>query len=389
MRYETRSRTVSGSIRTLLLMATAVTAAGLAVEDSVDSFLDRARAYEKQEDYQAAEAEYKEALKLSPGNLEAMDRLAILYQTELRFRDSIELFNKVLARNSAYPQANFYLGVSYFGLNDFSRAVQSFSKELRGGRPHPRTRYYLALALEAQGQMDDALAQLHRLVSENPKDADALYELARLHKNASLRAIQMLHDLDPDSFQLHALMGEIYADEERYPEAIQEYRAALAKRPEAPGIHYAIGIAFWAQNQLEEARTEFLAALKENTENAMTNLYLGDIAVKQHQFDQALPYLQKAEAGQPRMAEIHLLLGKCYQGLKLPGRAKEQLMTAAQQDPTDPQPHYLLAQLYRETNDLEASFRELAIFEQLSKSAKSKKLLEAGHTFKAPEGVLH
>ena len=370
-------------------MATVVTTVGLAVQDSVDSLLNRARAYEKQENYQAAEAEYKQALKLSPGNLEAMDQLAILYQTELRFRDSIELFNKVLARNSAYPQANFYLGVSYFGLNDFSRAVQSFMQELRGDRPHPRTRYYLALALEAQGQMDDALAQLHRLVSEDPKDADALYELARLHKNASLRAIQMLHDLDSACFQLHALMGEIYADEERYPEAIQEYRAALAKRPGAPGIHHAIGIAYWAQNQLEEARTEFLAALKEDPESAMTNLYLGDIAVKQHQFDQALPYLQKAEAGQPRMAPVHLLLGKCYQGLKQPDKAKRQLIVAAQQDPADPQPHYLLAQLYREANDPDASSRELLIFEQLSKTAKSKKLLEAGRAFKAPEGVLH
>src|SRR5207249_6634556 len=69
--------------------------------------------------------------------------------------------------------------------------------------------------------------------------------------------------LDPD-FQLHVLMGEFHTEEERYAEAIKEYQTALVKRPDATGIHYAIGVAYWVQHQKESAKNEFLLALKED-----------------------------------------------------------------------------------------------------------------------------
>src|SRR5258707_1346485 len=121
--------------------------------------------------------------------------------------------------------------------------------------------------------------------------AERIYELARIYKNASLRSIELLKALDVDSFQLHALMGEVYADEERYPEAIEQYQAALAKRPDAQGIHYAIGIAYWAQLRLDLAEKEFRDAWKENPNDALTNLYLGDIAVRDQRFSEAFRFL--------------------------------------------------------------------------------------------------
>ena len=371
----------------LLLMLSAE--GRLAGQAAVDPLLEHARKYEAQQNFAAAEEQYKQALGISPNNPETLKRLGILYQTEMKLQDSLGVFEKVLASQPQYPETNFFMGVSYFALNNFESAISAFDKELATPHPHPKCRYYLALALESEGRSDEAITQLDKLVGENPKQADALYELARIHKNASLRAIQMLHDLDPDSFQLHALMGEVYADEERYPEAIPEYRAALRKRPDAQGIHHAIGIAYWAQNHLTEAQDEFLLALKEDSGNAITNLYLGDISVKQGRFNEARDYLQKAEAGQPRLERVHLLLGKCYHGLKQPGKAKEELLEAVEEDPTDAEPHYLLALVYREANDAEASARERAVFEKLSTSAKSKKLEEAQRTIKNPQEEHH
>jgi len=372
---------------TLLLVLSA--GGRLAGQATVDARLEHARKYEAQQNFAAAEEQYKQALEISPNNPEILKRLGILYQTEQKLQDSIGVFEQALALQPQYPEINFYVGVSYFALNNFESAIRAFNKELSTPHPHPKCRYYLALTLESEGHIDEAITQLDRLVGENPKAADALYELARIHKNASLRAIQMLHDLDPDSFQLHALMGEVDADDERYPEAIHEYQAALGKRPDAPGIHYAIGIAYWAQHQLAEAENEFLLALKEDSGNVMTNLYLGDISVKQARFDEALRYLQTAEAGQPRLEQVHLLLGKCYQRLKQPDKAEEELLEAVKEDPTDAVPHYLLSLVYQEANDADSSARERAVFEKLTNSADSKKLEEAQRTIKKPQEEPH
>jgi tetratricopeptide (TPR) repeat protein len=356
----------------LLITIFMAATAAVAVQNDLRSLLEQARTYESRGDYSGAERVYEQALALAPENLETLKRFGVLQQTQLKFSDSIVLFQKVLTRDGRYPETNFFLGVSYFGARDFAHAIQSFEQELTTPNSHPRCRYYLGLALQSSGRIDEAISQLNRLVNENPKDADALYQLARIHKNASIESIERLKTLDQDSFQLHALMGEVYADEERYSEAIKEYQAALAKRPDAQGIHYAIAVAYWAQHQIDSAEKEFMDAWKEDPNDAMTNLYLGDIAVRRRRFVEAFGYLRVAQKGQPDMPQVHLLLGKCYQGQNDLEKAKAEFLAAINADPAAAQPHYLLAQVYRELHDAQASAAELAEFERLSKLEKAK-----------------
>ena len=347
-------------------------ALGKQTQTNVEALLEQARGEENAGNYSAAENTYKQALAAAPENLEILKRLGVLEQTELKFDDSIRLFKQVLAGDPSYKGANFFLGLSYFGKNEFLPSIDSFERELKTAKPHPRTHYYLGLALQSSGRIDEAISHLHQSLAEDPKDADALYELARLHKNASLHSIEALKALDPDSFQLHALMGEVYADQERYSDAIEEYQKALAKRPDAPGMQFLIGVAYWAQRQMEPAEKAFKEAYKENPNDPMTNLYLGDIAVRYQRFSDAMPYLMAAKQTQAELPQLHILLGQCYQAQKELQKAKAEFQAAITADPAAAQPHYLLARVYRELHDAKASADELAQYEQLSKLEKEK-----------------
>ncbi len=358
--------TLAVVIGALLMVSTAW------AQGAVGALLEQARAAEKIGDYATASRIYEQALVLSPGNLEVLKRFGVLEQTELKFESSIAHFQQVLARESQYPEVNFFLGMSYFGKGESQRAIQSFELELENSTPHPRCRYYLALALQFTGRLQDAISQLNQTIANNPKDADALYELARMHKNASLQAIEQLKTIDPDSFQLHALMGEIYAEEKLYPDAIKEYRSALDKRPNARGIHFSIGVAYWAQRQPADAQKEFGMALKENPGDPMTNLYLGDIAVQEQRFPEALTYLQVAQKAHLEVPQMHVLLGNCYQALHDLEKAKTEFLAAINADPGAAPPHYLLAQVYRELRNPEASARELTKYQSLLKSDADK-----------------
>jgi protein O-GlcNAc transferase len=341
------------------------------IQGTVEALLEQARGEENAGSYDAAERTYKQALAVAPGNLEILKRLGILQQTELRFDDSIQLFKQVLASDSQYKGVNFFLGLSYFGKNDFAKSIDSFESELKTPKPHPRAQYYLGLALQSAGRIDEAISHLNQSLAENPKDADALYELARLYKNASLRSIEMLKTLDPDSFQLHALMGEVYADQERYSDAIEQYQAALEKRADATGIHFAIGVAYWAERQFEPAEKAFKEAYRENPNDPLTNLYLGDIAVRSQRFSEALAFLKLAEPTQTNLPQVHVLLGQCFQAQKELQKAKAEFLAAISADPAAAQPHYLLAGIYREVHDAPATARELAEFERLSALEKN------------------
>jgi len=341
-------------------------------QDNVEALLEKARGEENAGNYDAAEKTYQEALAVAPENLELLKRLGVLVQTELKFDDSIRLFKQVLAGDPSYKGVNFFLGLSYFGKNDFAQSVDYFERELKTPNPHPLTQYYLGLALQSSGRIDEAISHLNQSLAQDPKDADALYELARLHKNASLHSIEALKALDADSFQLHALMGEVYADQERYSDAIEEYQKALAKRPDALGMQFLIGVAYWAQRQMEPAEKAFKEAYKENPNDSMTNLYLGDIAVRYQRFLEAMPYLMAAKQAQPNMPQLHVLLGQCYQAQNELKKAKLEFEAAIIADPAAAQPHYLLARVYRELHDSQASADELAQYEQLSKLEKEK-----------------
>jgi predicted Zn-dependent protease len=137
-------------------------------------------------------------------------------------------------------------------------------------------------------------------------------------------------------------------------------------------MHFVIGVAYWAQRQMEPAEKAFKDAYKENPNDAMTNLYLGDIAVRYQRFSDALPFLVVAQQAQPNMPQVHVLLGQCYQSQKELQKAKDEFRAAINADPGAAQPHYLLARVYRELHDTQASAGELSEFERLSKMEKEK-----------------
>ena len=341
-------------------------------QSGLPPLLEKARSAEKTGDFQAAERDYQQALQMEPGNIEVLKRLGVVEQTELKFSESVTHFKEALSRDPRYPETNFYLGVSYLGLNDFPMAIQSFKNELTSPKPHPRCLYYLGLAYESSNQIEQAISEFRRSVAENPKDADSLYRLARIYKSASLQAVDQLRTLDPDSFQLHLLLGELDADNEHYPDAIKEYQAALGKRPDATGIHFSIGVAYWVQHQIPPAKTEFLQAAKEDPNDPLTNLYLGDIAVRDREVSDALRYRALAPRGQAAPFRVHLLLGKCYRGQKETEMAKKEFSNAIQIDPNVPETHFLLAQVYQELKDSQGSQKEFAEFQRLSELDKEK-----------------
>jgi len=259
------------------------------------------------------------------------------------------------------------------GQGDIPKAILSLQDELKLPKPHQRCRYYLGIAYESGGQIERAIGEFNGALTENPEDADSLYQLARIYKNASAEAIDRLRSLDPDSFQLHILQAEVYSDVEKYPEAIKEYEAALAKRPDANGIRFSMGVAYWAQHQIATAKKEFLEALKENPKDPLTNLYLGDIAVRDHEYENALHHLMVASQGNADPFRVHLLLGKAYSGQHQFLEAKTELLAAAETNPRIPEVHYLLAQVYKELKDQQGSEKEFTEFQRLSQANHEKK----------------
>ena len=83
---------------------------------SLEDYFSQARELEKKEDFAGAESVYRQAAEAFPNQPEVLKRLGLIYQTELKFPESIDSFQKVLQQAPQYPEVNFYVGLSYWTL---------------------------------------------------------------------------------------------------------------------------------------------------------------------------------------------------------------------------------------------------------------------------------
>ncbi|HTS71669.1 MAG TPA: tetratricopeptide repeat protein [Terriglobia bacterium] len=356
-------RKALGLILILVTLAPAVSA------QTLETLFSQAKQLEDRKDYDGAIKIYQQATSAFPDQPEAFKRLGIVYQTELKFAESIEAFQHALRIDPQYPEANFYLGVSYLGYNDYDKALDFFNRELKAHPDDRRAHLYAAKSLLALGREGEAVEHYQILAHQNPKDARVWFELASLYRSLAQHAFQQLENVDPDSILLDVLRAEANADELHYDDALSLYQKALKKQPDFPGLHFALGQIYYKMDKPAEAEPELRQALKEDPENPPANYMLGQILLHDQKPEEALPLLQVAVNGDPTFMKGQLELGKCYLRLgKLP-EAQKALTAAADADPRSPAPHVLLVQVYTRLKDDDKRKAEMALIQKLEQES--------------------
>ncbi|HXJ91836.1 MAG TPA: tetratricopeptide repeat protein [Terriglobia bacterium] len=379
LKRSARSRTsLVGSVvgLSIMLLLSARGVLAQTTSPTLDDYFRQARDSEKKGDYSAAEKTYLAAAKEFPNQPEILKRLGIVYQTELKFPESIETFQRVLQDAPQYPEVNFYLGLSEFGLNQFDKAVDAFNKELAANPKYRRARYYEALAYQSLNRNADALRQFEILLQDQPNDAAVLYQMIRFLKAATIQSINHLGNLDPNSEYMLILKAEGYTEEGRYAEAIEKYNELLKKNPNFPGAHYGLGLTYWKKVDYTAAEPELRQALREDPNHPMANYYLADILVKSQRTAEAVPLLEIAVAGEPDLSMAYFELGKCYAEQGRLDDALKVLLRAEALDPSDKSTHYQLGQLYARLQQPDKSREEMDTFKKLYAEEREKKRRE-------------
>jgi tetratricopeptide (TPR) repeat protein len=354
---------------------------------SLEDLFRQGRDAEKREDYTAAEKLYQQAAADYPRQPEVFKRLGLIYQTELKFPESIESFEKALQLAPQYPEVNFYLGLSYFGLNQFQKALEAFDKELAANPGYRRVHYYKALAYRSLGQNSNALREYEILVREDPTNQRVLYQLIRLLKDETIQAIKQLGSIDPDSEYMLVLKAESYAEEQKYPIAIYNYKELLKKDPNFPGVHFALGELYIKKGDFTTAEMELRLALKEDPKHARANYDLAEILLKSKRVAEAIPHLKTALASDPQFAMAYLQLGKCYAAQGKLQDALKPLLKAAELEPKDMMTHFELAQVYTRLKQTDKARSEMAIYQKINAEESQKKAGEAEKS--AESGSVH
>ena len=245
-------------------------------------------------------------------------------------------FRKATEIDPSLADAFVNLGTAYMEKHDYGAAIAPLKRALELSPDLPVAHQLLGYALLAQGYAAEAIPHLEKVgakealgiaqietgqlseavnnfgaaLAERPEDPDLLYYLGHSSGLLSKNAIDTLLATHPDSARAHQALAENYFVLRQMPQAETEYKEALRIRPELPGLHLELGQVYANSAQWTKAEEEFRAETKLQPGNAEAAYRLGAALLQQGKAHEALAELKRSIELKPDMPETLYSLGK-------------------------------------------------------------------------------
>jgi tetratricopeptide (TPR) repeat protein len=158
----------------------------------------------------------------------------------------------------------------------------------------------------------------------------------------------------------HIGKGYELEQNDRYAEAAQEFRAALALDPRALKVRYQLAVCLFALGERDESRREFERVRSETKNDPNVAYYLARLDLLSGDPASAIPRLVPIMA-HPPFPDAAFYLGSAYLAAGNLEGAIKWLRIAAQSDPRDFRNHYRLARVLQQKGLHKESEREYAL----------------------------
>jgi tetratricopeptide (TPR) repeat protein len=220
------------------------------------------------------------------------------------------------------------------------------------------------------GEDQTTFTALSALRRDFPNDPQVLYITTHFLSEMAMHVSQELAAAAPTSYQARELEAESLESRDKWEDAGAIYKKILEENPKVPGIHFRLGRVALSRPEsaenMEEAKKEFEQELAIDPANAAAEFWLGEIARRNGQWDEAITHFSKAAQLDPGFAEAFLALGI---SLNSAGRFSESvtlLERYVKMVPEDPAGHYQLSVAYARIGRKQDAVREMAVQQQLS-----------------------
>jgi tetratricopeptide (TPR) repeat protein len=347
--------------------------ASFALEKSVTAqsaglseLLSQGQAALRDKKFDRAEKIYEQVIKLDPRSAEGHSNRGFALYTLGNYPRAIEEFQKSLELDSSLDETEVLLALSYFDIGQLPRAIPLLEKAYQKKRDDPDVAAHLGLAYLRQQQPDKALVVLSHWAEIQPDSPEALYYKGKAAQYVASNTFATLTKVAPDSYRTHQLEAEMLRQQGLAPAAINEYKKAIAQKPDAAGLHYALGTLYREVGRLDEALAEFHQELR-ITDDPLTYYWIGDVYLQQNNVDRAQQALLKALTIQPGLTGAELDLAKTYKSQGKTAEAVKLLQAVIAAEPEQQEAHYLLFGLYKEQGQMDQARKELETFQRLKR----------------------
>ena len=264
-------------------------------------------------------ADLEQAEDLDPSNVGVMEQLTQLYLKANRFTDAEHIANRSIVLNKGDAESYEMLGSVYAAEQKYDDARAQFAiaeaKDPKDSGP------VLAIAqtYAAQNNYPVALQEVARALALDPKNVQILIFKGDLYARQHMddQASEAYDDAivaAPDDLQKAQIVihkASYFVTEKKYPQAETIYLQGIAQYPKMPPIYVAYGDYLASQKELDKAKTEWQAALAIDNDDADALTRLGQLAMQQSRYYDAIGFFKHLTQVQPDPIAFEAL-GQAY-----------------------------------------------------------------------------
>jgi tetratricopeptide (TPR) repeat protein len=187
-------------------------------------------------------------------------------------------------------------------------------------------------------------------------------------RDQAVEALRSAIESNPDLISPRSLLGEVYREDSKFKEALDQYENLVRLDPYEVSNHYYLGLCYHFLDRLQEAGLAYRDALKLNPDDFKSNMNMGLVRLALGDTEGSVAYLRKATEIDPKSAAAWLNYGVALDGAGDLARAESAYRRSLEIDATSQ-----TAQLNFGTNlVLQGKTSEaLAVLEPLAKKLNS------------------
>lgn len=272
--------------------------------------------------------QYLEAfLKVQP-NSPVVRLLARIQMTEGNTALAIPLLETYLRNNPDDGQALSLLGSAYMSQGKTARATQ-FLQEAIKKQDRPEYRAALGMSLLGNGNTEGAITELETAWRQDPGQISSGMSLAQLYaqQNRLPQALALVRDMVkryPAHPGLQHQLGDMLLRSGKLPDARQAYEKALSLNPKLSASRLQLARMDIAANQIAAAEQRLATLLRDTPKNSDAMAEMARVSERKGQGEEAMRWLLRARDASDRkdmrwnlaLMELHLRQGRPQQALE-------------------------------------------------------------------------
>jgi protein O-GlcNAc transferase len=284
---------------------------------------------------------------------------AVAHQKAGRLTEAEEIYHRLLATEPGHPEALHWLGVLRLQQDDPATAIDLIGRALKAKPDYLQGQCNLALALQAQGRLQEAVTAYERALALSPDDVEIQINLAlALQAQGRLtEAVEILRralSFEPH-FEAHKVLADLLLQQGSSSAAADEYRRALALQPDSAMVYYSLGRALQIQGDPSGAIGAYRRALALDPGLVPAYTNLGAALYAQHEPAEAEKAFREYLNLNATDADVWNNLGLALAAQGKNEEARVTFRRALQLDPSLSAAHNNLGNVYAAEGDFSAA----------------------------------